>query len=176
MPPDFGFGQQQPFDTASEFNALWFIIQQALSKVRTNIPVKVIAVTPFNGTALSGVVQVQPLINQVDGQGNSTPHGNLFQIPYLRVQGGANAIVMDPTVGDVGMMACCDRDISSFKAAGVQANPGSNRKFSFSDGIYLFGFPTQLPTQYIEFRSALGGINIVSPGGLFVNNIPVTVP
>src|SRR5580692_8143288 len=114
MSASFGFGQQEPSDTSSDFNVIWFIIQQALGQVRTNIPVKVISVTPFNGTALSGVVQVQPLINQVDGQGNSVPHGNLFQIPYLRIQGGTNAFIMDPAVDDIGLMAVCDRDISSF--------------------------------------------------------------
>ena len=182
MSNSFGFGQQEPSDTSSDFNVIWFIIQQALGQVRTSIPVKVISVTPFNGTALSGVVQVQPLINQVDGQGNSVPHGNLFQIPYLRIQGGTNAIIMDPSVGDIGLMAVCDRDISSFKANGAQANPGSERSFDFSDGVYLFGFPTQPPLQYIEFTPAginlisTSAVNITAPGGLLVNGTPVTVP
>lgn len=183
MSASFGFGQLEPADTASEFNVTWFIIQQALGQVRTNIPVKIISVTPFNGTALSGVVQVQPLINQVDGQGNSVPHGNLFQIPYLRIQGGLNAIIIDPSVGDVGLMVCCDRDISSFQSnGGTQSNPGSERSFDFSDGVYLFSFPAQQPTQTIEFTltginiTSLGIVSITAPGGLLVNGTPVTIP
>src|SRR5579863_7836618 len=109
MTASFGYGQMEPSDIASEFNLLWFIIQQALGYVRTAIPVQVKSVTTALpvGTAFVGIVSVQPLVNQIDGLGNSTPHGTIFNIPYSRLQGGSNAIIMDPAVNDIGLMVVC---------------------------------------------------------------------
>jgi len=183
--PSFGYGQQQPFDTASDFNVMWFIIQQALGYVRTAVPVQVKSVNsaaPF-GTSFVGIVSVQPLVNQIDGLGNSTPHGTISNIIYSRLQGGSNAIIMDPVVDDIGLMIVCDRDISSVisnasalsSGALSSVNPGSFREFDLSDGIFI-PLCMGIPTQYIEFLTSLGGINIVSPGGLLVNGVPVSVP
>jgi hypothetical protein len=41
------------------------------------------------------------------------------------------------------------------------ANPGSARRFSWSDGIYLGGVLNSAPSQYIQF--AAGMINIETP-------------
>jgi hypothetical protein len=186
MTASFGYGQMEPSDIASEFNLLWFIIQQALGYVRTAIPVQVKSVTTALpvGTAFVGIVSVQPLVNQIDGLGNSTPHGTIFNIPYSRLQGGSNAIIMDPAVNDIGLMVVCDRDISSVISNALalssgslsSVNPGSFREFNLADGIYIPSVCNAAPTQYIEFLPNLGGINIFSPGGLLVNGVPVSVP
>jgi hypothetical protein len=64
-------------------------------------------------------------------------------------------------------MAVCDRDISAVKTAKGIANPGSNRKFSPSDGIYLFGVPGlngTAPTQWFKWTQG-GGFNITDSLG-----------
>ena len=113
------------------------------------------------GVGAVGYVDVQPLVNQVDGFGSAIPQGRLHNIPYLRMQGGVNAIILDPQVGDIGVCVFSDRDISSVKTTKARANPGSRRRFDVADGLYLGGMLNGAPSQYIEF--APDRINIVSP-------------
>lgn len=149
-------GTQGPSSGNGDFNPASFIAENLINRIRTAHPVQVKAVyTQAGGTATpgaiapAGYVDVLPLVNQVDGYGNATPHGTVYGIPYFRLIGGSNAIILDPEVGDIGFMACCDRDISSVKSNQGQANPGSRRQHSMEDGIYLGGFfGKTAPTQY----------------------------
>jgi len=158
-----GAGQQQPEDSVGEFNPISFAFLQALSEVATIKIVKVIAVD----TSAAHTVDVQIAVNQLDGNNNSTPHGIIFGIPYVWAMGGTNAFQIDPAVGDFGIMLCADRDISAVKSSKAIANPGSDRTFSPSDGIYLFGVPGlngTAPTQWFKWLSG-GGFNITDSLG-----------
>lgn len=68
------FGQQGVSDAAGESNTTEFQIRQALAQVRTNVPVKVIAVHG-GGVGKPPTVDVQIMVNQVDGVGKKTDHG-----------------------------------------------------------------------------------------------------
>jgi hypothetical protein len=131
------FGQQGISDDSNEINRLRFLIRQELAQHRSHIPVKIVAVNG-GGVGAPPTVDVQPLINQTDGQGNQTPHGVIFGIATMRSQGGTNGIINDPKVGDIGHMSIMDRDISALKAnGGAQSNPGSFRRGNMSDGVYM---------------------------------------
>jgi hypothetical protein len=157
-----GFGQMDPSDNATEYTRIRFLVRQALANVRTAIAVEVISCTNDGGVSPVGRVSVHPLVNQVDGAGNSVSHSTVFNLPYVRVAGGTNAIIMDPQAGDLGVMVCCDRDISSVKATGGEANPGSSRRFSMADAIYLgYSLGDTTPVQYILFNES--GLTILSP-------------
>jgi len=158
-----GYGQFRPNDGTADFNALNFIITQKLARVRTIILAKVVAVTSAGEVAEAGLIDVQPITNMVDGDNNASQHGVIHNILYERVQGGLNAIIMDPQVGDIGRVAICDRDISANKAVRGIANPGSYRRFSFSDGVYLGGVLNGVPNQYVQFNDL--GIAIVDKNG-----------
>jgi hypothetical protein len=108
-------------------------------------------------------VDVQPLVNQIDGSNppNATPHTIIYGVAYLRMQGGSNAIIMDPEPGDIGLAVFASRDISKVKSTQGQANPGSLRAFDFADGMYVGGMLNAAPTQYVQFAPT--GITIVSP-------------
>lgn len=161
---DEGYGQLAPTDLTSDFNRQSFLINQILARVRTMVLVKVVTATGEGAVAAPGTVSVQPLVNMTDGQGNSTPHGTINNIPVFRVQGGGNAIILDPAVGDIGWMAVADRDISAVKAtSGEVSNPGSLRKFDLADGVYIGGFFGDAPTQYIQFNS--DGVTIADKNG-----------
>jgi hypothetical protein len=149
-------GQQNIFSDASEFNLLDFVIARALDKIQT---VSLVSVVNVNTAALT--VDVQVLTNLVTGSGASIPQGVIYGRPYLRLQGGTNGVICDPAAGDNGLMVFCSRDISAVVAAAAAANPGSNRRFSWSDGVYVFGVLNATPTQYVQFTS--GGIIIESP-------------
>lgn len=160
-------------DNATEVARLQFIIKSALSGIRTAIPVKVISVTNNGGVSAIGTVSVQPLVSAVDGSGQVWPHGIIYNVPYMRIQGGANGIILDPVVGDIGIATVCDRDISTVKSAKKVSAPGSNRKNDMSDMVYLMTIIGSAPTQYVQFSAA--GITVTSPTAVIVNAPNVTV-
>src|ERR1700733_1088722 len=148
----------------SDFNALSFVVEKIIGRKATATLVQVIACTNTGGLSPIGFVDVHPLVNQVDGSGKAVPHGTVFNLRYLRVQAGTNAVIMDPTPNDIGVAWFASSDISNVKVTRKQANPGSKRRFSMADGIYgmtVISASGGPPTQYIQFNST--GINIVSP-------------
>lgn len=147
-------GTQQPESGGSEYNALRFLFDQSMSETATATVVKVMAVTNSGGISPVGFVDVQPTVNQVDGYGEPVPHGTIHNLPYMRMQGGANAIILDPQVGDLGIAVFAREDISSVKATKAVANPGSSRRFDMADGMYIGGLLNGTPTQYVAFTAA----------------------
>lgn len=160
-------------DYSSEIGRLQFVINNALAGIRTAMPVKVIAVSNAGGLSPVGTVNVQPLVSAVDGAGNLWPHGIIHNVPYMRIQGGANGIILDPAIGDIGIATVCDRDISTVKNTGKVSAPGSLRKTDMSDIVYLMTIIGAAPTQYVQFNSA--GITITSPVAVTINAPTVTV-
>lgn len=154
-------GPLKPQSTWGEFNNLAFMVQQALGKMQTATLVRIEACTNSGGISPVGYVDVTPLVNQLDGQGNPTPHVTIYNLPYLRIQGGTNGIIMDPQKGDIGIAVFASRDISKVKSTKKQGNPGSFRQYSMADGMYLGGALNGIPTQYVQFSTA--GITIHSP-------------
>lgn len=145
---------------AAEFNA---VVTNLMSKIQTITVVKVVAVS---GTGVSpvGEVDVQPLVQMLDGAGNVYPVGRIFSVPYFRLQGGANAIICDPVVGDIGLCAFASRDISAVKRNKTESAPASRRQHDWNDGLYIGGFLNGTPAQYVQFAS--DGIVIHSPTGI----------
>lgn len=138
-----------------------FAVQQALAKMQTATLVRIEKCTNAGGLSPVGFVDVTPLVNQLDSQGNPTPHVTIYNVPYCRLQGGANAIIIDPEKGDIGLCVFASRDISKVKSTKKQANPGSFRQYNFADGLYIGGVLNATPAQYIQFSST--GIKIFSP-------------
>ena len=166
-------GFQNPNTSASEFNAQAFLIQSMLARLATSTLVQIKAVTNSGGVSPVGFVDILPLVNQIDGEGNAVPHATVFHCPYLRIQGGTNAVILDPQVGDIGVAVFADRDVSSATANRAPANPGSRRRFDMADGLYLGGMLNGTPTQFVQFES--GGITITSPSAVTINAPTLTV-
>src|SRR5271166_3472164 len=93
-----GFGQMEPTDTSSEFNRISFLVEQILGRMRTCAIVKVVGAGPSGTVGAATTIAVQPMVNMIDGQGNSQAHGTIHYVPYARLQGGTNAIINDPQV------------------------------------------------------------------------------
>lgn len=163
------YGTQGPETRNNEFNAMEFVITQLLNKRNYTTLVQVMAVRSAGEVAPVGFVDVQIMLNQIDAAGNSMPHGIVNNVPYFRLQGGANAVIIDPQVGDIGMCTFADRDISSVKANRAISNPGSKRRADIADGLYTGGFLNGAPTQYVRFTDS--GIEVVSP-----TNVTVRAP
>lgn len=170
MSDDLGYqGTQQPGDNQGDYNAQTFLAQSLINRVSSCTLVSIVAVTNAGGLSPVGFVDVQPLVNQLDGSRNAVPHGVVHNLPYFRLQGGTDAIIIDPKVGDIGIAVFASHDISSVKATKAQANPGSMRRFDMADGLYVGGVLNGVPTQYVRFDGT--GVEIVSP-----NKITLTAP
>ena len=154
-------------DNASEVSRLNYIIKTALSGLRTAMPVQVMSVTNNGGVSAIGYVGVQPLVSTLDGDGQVWDHATIYNVPYMRIQGGANGIILDPEIGDIGLAIVCDRDITAVKSAKKVSAPGSLRKNDMSDMVYLMTIIGAAPTQYVQFNSS--GITITSPNNVTVN-------
>lgn len=164
---------QQPTSAADDYTKLVFVFQQLLRGLATATIVRVEACSNSGGLSPVGTVDVTPLVNQVDGAGAPVPHTTIYGLPYQRAQGGANAVILDPVKGDLGICVFASRDISSVKAAKGQANPGSARTFDYADGMYIGGLLNGVPSQYVRFFA--GGIDIVSPGTVTVRGAHIVL-
>lgn len=167
MTDNGGAGYMVQANTGSEFERVSFHNERDLANVRGLMPVKVVKVYKIDGKTAktqgaveeAGFVDVQPLISQVDGKGVKQDHVTIYHIPYTRHYGGNAAIIMDPTIGDVGFIKVADRDISSFKDAYAQGStvstytPNSRRRHDFADSIYIGGILSKVPKQYLTCKA-----------------------
>ena len=146
-----------------------FIIDRIIGKHRTVTLVQVVAVRDENGSSEpdAGCVDLKPLVMAKDPHGKLYSHGTLYNVPFFRLKGGGNAIVIDPHVGDIGIAVIADRDISNVKSTKAEAPPGSDRRYSLDQALYIGGMLNGEPQQYIKFT--LKGIEIHSPTAVTIN-------
>lgn len=161
------YGSQDVNAATDEYNATSFVIAQILAGRNYATIVQIVAV---DTDAQS--VDVQPLVNQLDGAGNAIPHGVVHGLQYVRVQGGVSAIILDPVIGDMGVAIFADRDISSVKANKAISNPGSGRRADMADGMYMGGMLNAEPEQYVQFDE--DGITISSPNTINLEASSIT--
>lgn len=159
------YGQTRQTTTEGEYNQMQFVISQQIAKLQTSLPVRVDAVQG-GGLAPVGFVTITVLVNQLSGDDKPYPGATISNVPYMRLQGGANAVIIDPKPGDIGMACFASRDITAVKNARRAAPPGSKRRYNFSDAMYVGGILNGAPTQYIQFTD--GGIVIHSPSSVKV--------
>lgn len=106
-------------------------------------------------------VVVTQLVSGKTGDGDRVANGKIFNVPVWRLQRGSSGVFMDPVAGDIGIILCCDRDISTVKESKEESMPASNRVHDECDAIYLGGCLNNDPVQYVKFSD--DGIDIVSP-------------
>lgn len=154
------YGQTEPTTGSGDWNPRRFEINQQIMNLSTNLPVEVLRVYS-SGVEPVGLVDVRVLVASISGDDMVVDYPEVLNVPYMRLQGGANAVIIDPEVGDIGIGQFCSRDITAVKNARKAAPPGSRRAYDFSDCMYTGGFLNQAPTQYIQFTE--NGIIIHSP-------------
>jgi len=166
------YGQTDPTTGTGEWNRQRFLIEQQILALNTSMPVEVMKVTA-GGVGPVGFVDIKILVSLVTGDDMTIDHGIIPNVPYVRIQGGENAVIIDPAVGDMGLACFCSRDITSVKNARAAAPPGSRRSYDFSDCVYTGGILNKAPTQYIQFTA--GGILVHSANGVSVGDTAATV-
>lgn len=158
------YGNQSRTTQSSDYNSLVFFFNQMILKKHTMTLVQVTASTGDS-------VDVQPLVNQLDGSGNPHAQGKLYSLPIFKLQGGLSGIVVNPQIGDIGLAIFADRDISDVISTKAQASPPTKRVMSMSDGIYLGGVLNDAMTQYIMFGGGI--VDILSPSTRINGNMSV---
>lgn len=160
-------GQKKPNTAGSEYNALQFMIKNAMRGISTAIPVQVQAV---NGL----FVDVLPLVSSVDGYGQAVEPTTLFHLPVFRYHAGVGAVILDPVVGDKGLAVFAQADSSNVQeGTATPQQPGSFRRHSMSDGFYIGGFHNAAPSVYVEIKQD-GEVVIVAPNKLTVTSPTAT--
>ena len=158
-------GHQDIADGGSSHNSERLHINAVQDERRHVVIVRVLK-TYGGGVGAAPTVDVQPLINQVDGLGNPTNHAPIYGLPVSRVHSGNGAIISDPVAGDDYILSIPDRDISKYLASGQQASPDSKRRSSLSDGILHHAVRSPTPTQYVYFKPAGGFVVADSAGNI----------
>lgn len=146
----------RPQDVSSDAGLQSFLFHRMLM---SNAFITLAVVTDVDDSGL--MVSVRPLVEGFTGDGERIPKTEIYGVPVWRLQRGASALIMNPVIGDIGMIAICDRDISGVKATKDSSLPGSNRTHNYADALYLGGVLNAEPSQYIKFMD--DGIDVVSP-------------
>lgn len=143
---------------ASEYNALSFMIEQAIKgMVNTAIPVRVDSCSKPGPDGAAGHVSATPLVQQRGADGNSLMPVSLPQLPFYRAQAGTAAIVLDPQPGDVGLAVFSQQDASNIEAGKTDpVQAGSFRCFDMSDGFLVSNHYGKTPDVYVELEQNKG--------------------
>lgn len=159
------YPQRTPGSFSRDYLREIFVIQQLIGRLITIVPVEVLDVTGAGSLASCPYVTVQPLLKQVTGNGVGVDHGPVYNVPCVRWQAGSAAIVLDPAVGDVGLLLCSYRDTAALVAAdqddpgSLQGgddtyNPGSAAQHDFGSGFYLGGMLNGAVAQYLQLTAS----------------------
>lgn len=147
------------------------VIKSMIGGIHTCIMVEVVSVENTDQVGSIGSCSIRPMVKLIDGSNNAYERGIVQNVPYFRFQGGANAVICDPKVGDIGLALFNERDISMVKRNKTASPPNTKRQYDLNDAVYLGGFLNGTPTQYIQFVE--NGINIKSTGDVNINGMHI---
>lgn len=166
------YGRLFPNETSGDRAGFYERFRSLMLNVNTAIPVQVITVAS-GGVNPVGLLDCKILASQLTGNNQTVENAILSNLPYMRYQGGSNAVIIDPQPGDIGIAIFAQRDISAIKNVRRESVPPSKRIHDISDGMYVGGILNGTPSQYILFDGA--GITILSPSVVTINAPSATV-
>lgn len=147
-------------------------LKAALNNVRTMHPCEVTIVNA------DGTVDVDLMVWSTLTSGGAIPLPSLSQLPVL-LQGNSQFTVSFPvTVGDEGLVLFAERDITRFVESGNTGEPGSHRRHSLSDGMFLptpLSVPNRVQTKPGVLLMSNNGTEIEITDGLirFNGNVEI---
>lgn len=145
--------------------ALDSLIASHISQIGPSMLVQVESVKS-NDASITGTVTVRPMVQQQDALSRAFPHDIIHNVPYLRIQGGSTALIIDPKPGDIGFIIISGRDHTHAITTRQPAPPASFRQFSMQDCVYVGGFLNDRPDQFIQATDQ--GWRIVTPGDVTI--------
>lgn len=157
--------KSKPSTTNNFVNTVLFMIKQMTSQMNVATLAEVVAVDVPSRTGPVGTVDIRVLVQEVDGAGKPQPSDVIYEVPFFRLQGGTNAVIVDPVVGDIGFVVFADHDISAVQASGAANPPGSKRRFNMADALYIGGWCKNVePASYIIIDDT--SIDMVHPSAI----------
>lgn len=107
-----------------------------MEDVYTCIPAMVVGVQKLN----EGLVDVQPLINNVFTDGAKVEFPTIYAVPVIMPCTMKSSITMPVNHGDTVLLMFSQRDIDVFKNGGDSPHdPSSFRRFNMNDAVALIG-------------------------------------
>ena len=166
---------RNPYAQNSPGSQTDYIIRQLINKnINTCDWVKVVAVNSSDKT-----VDVTPLVSQLAADNTPIDHSVIHGLAYFRYQASVAALIITPTVGDMGLCVYAQNDVSGVQAAKKVAPPTSHRTFDYSDGCFI-GLVAALATEpetFIEILDdkillKIGSTNITFKDNEVILNTP----
>lgn len=99
-----------------------------------------------------GFVSVKPMLYRIGADNNNLELGEIHNVPYYRIQGGKNAVICDPQVGDIGFCVFATRDTSLLKRTRTRVGPNGKRICDQSDAFLTMTWSKEEAEQYIWFK------------------------
>lgn len=164
------------------------LLKLAMTKFLQNtddmLPAKVIGYDRATNRA-----QAQPLIAVVTTDNQQVPRAQVASVPVYRFGAGGFFVSFLLKPGNTGWLKAADRDTSIFQQTGQASPPNTQRKHSFSDGMFFPDIMTESPDIAEENAAACviqsidgsvcialdaGKITITAPNINFVGNVGIT--
>ena len=156
----------RPEDSVGGARELEHILLRFIGKTYTVTIVRVNNVQA-GATGPVGYLDATDMIQQMNGSNEGIPNVQMKNMPYFRLQGGGNAVIMDPKPDDLGIALFAQRDITQLKRSRQEGPPPSLRTHDVSDGLYIGGLLNGAPQQWIQFLDT--GINIKATGDVTID-------
>ena len=110
-----------------------------MDDVYVGIPARIVGVQQIE----DGLVDVQPLINNIFADGSKIEFPTIYSIPIIMPSTMTSSITMPVNHGDSVFLMFSQRDIDVFKnGADTPHDASSFRKFNMNDGVALIGLST----------------------------------
>ena len=170
-------GLQRDGTNTSEYNRLNFATEQQIrNSVNTAWIGRVDAVSTEDEPTASGTVDATQMVAQSDAEGQSLPMASVPALPYVRLQCGIAALIINPVPGDLLLFDTCKRDSSTVKQGTQRA--GSYRQFDVSDSVAVGAVHTKDPEVWIHIKQDKT-VMIHAPEGVTIetdSKVTITAP
>ncbi|MGJ8524351.1 hypothetical protein LMG33818_000059 [Halomonadaceae bacterium LMG 33818] len=164
-----------PHDDAGTSNSMIRMVRDLVGANKHIVPCYV---TNNSEVDQKKTISVMPIIQGLTGNGLPIDNVEITDIPVMRNQAGDSAIIINPHIGDVGLLLVSDKDISNITGP-KQAIPGNVGRFTLSNALYLGSIPLwcdQEPEEYVQLSGNGSGISIKTPGTLSIEaEKPITI-
>ena len=126
------FAAENPANNSGLAGVLTTVLGKFLQNVDDCLPARV---QSYDRKA--NVATVQPLVAVLTTEGGVVPRANIASVPVLAIGGGGFVVNFPLKNGDLGWIKASDRDISLYMQSLKEAKPNTDRKHSFSDGLFI---------------------------------------
>lgn len=110
----------------------------------TCIPAQVVGIQKLK----DGLIDVQPLVNKIYGDGTRTEYPVIYSVPVIMPSTLTSSVTMPVSQGDTVLLVFAQKDLDTFKnGADTPHDPSSFRTFNMNDAQAIIGLSTVNKTK-----------------------------